>query len=59
MSNTLVRIMLFHLVFALLSTPLYLILKTGVPEYLFLYVPLLSIGIAAFMEMTEGKQKGE
>ena len=59
MSNTLMRIMLFHLVFGLLTTPLYLLLKTGVSEYLFLYVPLLSIIIAAYMEMTESKPKGE
>lgn len=59
MSKTLMRIFLFHLVFGLLSLPLYLILKTGVCEYLFLYVPLLSIAIATYMEMVEGNTKNE
>jgi len=56
MSSTLIRIVLFNLVFGLLITPLYLVLKTQIFEFLFLYVPLLSIVVAAYMDATESKQ---
>jgi len=59
MSSTLLRILIFHLVFGLLATPLYLIFKTGILEFMWIYVPLLSIGLSTYMELQDGRQRNE
>lgn len=53
MNKTLIRLLLFNLILGILITPLYFMLKTGVVELLFVYVPLLSFLITLYMDNLE------
>lgn len=53
MTNTFTRILLFMFVFGLIVLPGYLAARTGVLEWVFGYVPILSFLVTYYMDSVE------
>ena len=57
MTNTFARILLFMFVFGMIVLPGYLAAKTGILEWVFGYIPVLSFLVTYYMDNLERESK--